>query len=242
MKKLASKLFNLVKRITTYLYLAVAFYVKTRDVNLALELVGINRAITGVKVVRLNRDYRVALTFMDFINTSSERDQKLKRRYLLSLLPKDESVLDSYELNARYRDESDRLTVRPLEKAEISLKRFIRDLPTLPFAVLLIVLAVPANKAIQRHLGLTKKEGFELISTVWDMVHGFLTQGHSFEYIWPFYYGDSTKLSSWTKLVRYSMVAVPFACRQQVISDFRKQRNAFRAKSKEYTLARKAIA
>ncbi|NMU81749.1 hypothetical protein HKB16_02525, partial [Vibrio parahaemolyticus] len=64
MKTLPSKLFNLVKRITTYLYLAVTFYVKTRDVNLALELVGINRAIAGVKVVRLIRDYRVAGVFM----------------------------------------------------------------------------------------------------------------------------------------------------------------------------------
>ncbi|MDW1505751.1 hypothetical protein R7D97_16330 [Vibrio sp. Vb5031] len=242
MKKLPSKLFNLVKRITTYLYLAVTFYVKTRDVNLSLELVGINRAIAGVKVVRLIRDYRVAGVFMDFINTSSERDRKLKRRYLLSLLPKDESVLDSYDLHARYRKEYDRLTVRLLKKASTFLKRLIRDLPTLPFAVLIIVLAVPANKAIQRYLGLTKNEGYELMGTVFDMLHGYLTQGHSFEYIWPFYFGDSTKLSSWTKLVRYSMVAVPFACRQKVISDFRNQRNAYRVKSKEYTLARKALA
>lgn len=233
MKYLLKSLFNFTKRLYTNIALTVCFFAKTRDVNLSWELANIHNLVVGLTPAQINRRCVVTSAFSKYIQHGSERDERLKRRYFVSMLPSDKEIYDDVALNRDYGERCEylqRLTVA----IPSGVKRFIRDLPTLPFYLAVIVLWLPVSCLVRIKLSISRDETNELMLTWWELLNGFLSEGHGYTHRWNFQIGEDIDTRYWMRQLRHSMLFVPYSCRDKLVQDFKNQRKVYRNLNADY--------
>lgn len=233
MKSQIKSQFNSIKRVCGNIALAVCFFAKTRDINLSWELANIHNLVVGLTPVQITRWNVVTSAFYKYIQHGSERSERLKRRYLIQILPCDTDVYDDVKLNKDYGTRSEscrRLTV----KVSHELKRFVRDLIPLPFALLLVLLWIPLNSLLRVKLRVTREEASQLIVSWWELLNGYLSEGHEYTHHWVFAYGEDIDTRYWMTHLRHSMLFVPYACREKLVTDFKRQRKLYLKLNADY--------
>ncbi|CAH7361781.1 conserved hypothetical protein [Vibrio crassostreae] len=233
MKNLLKSLLNFTKRLYTNIALTVCFFAKTRDFNLSRELANIHNLVVGLTPAQINRRCVVTSVFDKYIQHGSERDERLKRRYLVSILPSDKEIYDDVKLNKDYGERSEyrqRLTVA----IPSGVKRFVRDLPALPFYLAVIVLWIPVSYLVRIKRSISRDQTNELMLTWWELLNGFLSEGHGYTHHWPFEIGEDFDTRYWMKQLRYSMPLVPYSCREKLVQDFKNQRKVYRNLNADY--------